>query len=281
MFELAHWPETRSRRCHVLLLGYPFRQIAGTRVRAIASAPSPSTLSVHGLGGTSQRFPDDRPVRTVLDDVLSVVREVDGGLALRVAHGDPAPRGPRHLVDGSRKRLPRPLSHPGLVPVSQVLVRHCPPQSVQAQASARSLARAALATARRARFSSLRARSARLMLEGRRSATSRLARLTARSAPTLAAAVRRRQRQAKNLRYRRARGAHEHAGEVLAKDPFGPCRVDVHDDGICSTAQAPLVEVRGDWWKGNDRNGKNGIPADHPYSEAKERSRCADDSPRP
>ena len=32
----------------------------------------------------------------------------------------------------------------------------------------------------------------------------------------------------KLYRDRRARGPDEHAGELLAKDPFGPCRVDFH-----------------------------------------------------
>ena len=75
-------------------------------------------------------------------------------------------------------------------------------------AAPRSLARVALATARRARFSACSACRARRSLEGRRSArsrarsalaTSRPARLTARSSRTLATSARRRRRQTRNL----------------------------------------------------------------------------------
>ena len=90
--------------------------------------------------------------------------------------------------------------------------------------AARSLARAALTTARRARCSMRSARRARRVLEGRRSAcflarsafaTSRSAWLIARSSRALAPSVRRRRRQAMNLE------ASGHASQASAPAPAG------------------------------------------------------------
>lgn len=104
-------------------------------------------------------------------------------------------------------------------------------------AAPRSLARAALATARRARFSACSACRARRSLEGRRSArsrarsalaTSRPARLTARSSRTLATSARRRRRQTRNLE---ASGQTNHASApapARRNAPRFPCSAPYH-----------------------------------------------------
>ena len=98
--------------------------------------------------------------------------------------------------------------------------------------AASSLARAALATARRARFSRRSARRARLALEGRRSArcrarsalaTSRSARLLARSSRALATSARRRRRQARNLEASGQRNQASAPAPARRNAPLLPC----------------------------------------------------------
>ena len=55
---------------------------------------------------------------------------------------------------------------------------------------------------------------------------------------------------------RRARGPDEDARELLAKHRLGPCRVDIHDGVICSTAEATEVAERERRAEGRDANWK-------------------------